>query len=412
MNVHKTEWGWKMTSAHDARTRMLLAHVLIIEIVAVAMIFLYGRIDYTKQPFCGWDLKAYRTMAQASPGLAADVSKPFAYRIVGPYVAGLLPLDDPAAFYVLAVAFSLCLATVFYGFLCYEGVEPNTAMIATILLIFNKYWFGFNVWNPFQINDLLSLLLLPALFWTMWREKWLAYAFLMLVGVAARETVLLMMPVAFVYLWEKRKPRSQWQAALAATAPALAAFVLLRAFVPVGGGKGLSEALLIHVRKIGSPDALFQLLVNPLLPLSLLPLVFLEDTISFFRARKHALLFVALVFASTFFGSDRERLMAPAFVVAYLLIAKILERMRHEKAFIGILLAASFLTAYHPTVTRFPLPGARSIVFAAWIGVLLAVTAVSIGYRGRRGLAEESGIDADWSGAASESAGQTISRAA
>jgi hypothetical protein len=71
-------------------------HILILLAAAAVMIYLYGNIDYTVEPFRDMDLRYYRQMAQASPHLAEGVPPPFAFRLLGPWVVGLLPPVDPA----------------------------------------------------------------------------------------------------------------------------------------------------------------------------------------------------------------------------------------------------------------------------------------------------------------------------
>jgi hypothetical protein len=40
-------------------------------------------------------------MAEAAPVLAADISAPYAYRILGPYIVGILPFPIQHNFYIL-----------------------------------------------------------------------------------------------------------------------------------------------------------------------------------------------------------------------------------------------------------------------------------------------------------------------
>jgi hypothetical protein len=78
---------------------------------ACALIILSkGRIDFASPLFADWDLHSYRLMAMASPRLAEDAIAPFCYRLLGPYVVGLLPLPDPLAFWLLNSLACLALA--------------------------------------------------------------------------------------------------------------------------------------------------------------------------------------------------------------------------------------------------------------------------------------------------------------
>ena len=155
--------------------------------------------------------------------------------------------------------------------------------------------------------------------------------------------------------------------------------MLLRLFIPVWG-PGLSEALRDNLPKLASPESWFRLLINAFLPLSLVVIIFFEITLAFFRSRIYALVFLVLVFAATLFGSNTERLMAPAFVVYYWLIAVILASLMERRLLLWLVLAASFIASLHHTVARFPLPS-RTLTLIVSFGALAAVSAALIGYR-------------------------------
>ena len=341
------------------------------------MIFLYGQIAYSQEPYAGWDLGKYRVMAQAAPGLALT-EKPFAYRLLGPYLAGLLPIPDPAGFYGLAVIGSFALVILFYFFLTAEGIQPPIAAVTVIFLIFNEYFFGVTLFDYFQINDLLTLIFLIGLFWTMLRGRWLLFGMFLALGVLARETALLMIPVALVYLFETHRLRREWVPFACAAAPGVAIFGLIHLLVPVSGGRGLLEALWFYHAKLISPVIWFRLLVNSFIPLTLLPVVFFKHTWEFFTRRKYALLFVGLVLASTFFGSNNERLMAPAFIVFYPLIAAILQRSFYSRwGVLAVLLGCGFVSSFHPLFARYPLPDNPTYIrlSLATLGVATAAAA-------------------------------------
>lgn len=84
-------------------------NLAILFIIAIIMVILYGQIDYTAEPFSSWDLAPYRKIALASPGISPTIEQPFAYRLLGPYLVGLLPVPDPIGFYAFAVALSIFL---------------------------------------------------------------------------------------------------------------------------------------------------------------------------------------------------------------------------------------------------------------------------------------------------------------
>jgi hypothetical protein len=348
-------------------------------LLTVIMIFLYGQIDFTRPPFAGWDLANYRMMAQAAPQLAEKIPQPFAFRVLGPYLAGLLPFADPLAFQILTVICAFLLIILFYWFLIDRRIPPVAALAAAALFAMNRALFGISTWDFFQINDLLVLIFLLLLLLAMYRGRWLLFGLVFFLGAATRETTLILVPVVFVYLWETRRLRAEGLSALLATVPGLLLFVLLRLLIPAWG-PGLAEALRDNLAKLISPESWFRLLIGAFLPVSLVPIIFFDTTIGFFRERKYALVFVVLVFLATLFGSNTERLMAPAFVVYYWLIAVILASLTEQPPLFWLVLAASFVASLHHTVARFPLPS-RTFTLIASFGALAAVSAALIGYR-------------------------------
>jgi hypothetical protein len=372
-----------------------LKKLAVLLVVTIVMVFLYGRIDYTIAPYNTWDLASYRVMADAAPRIAAEVCQPPAYRLLGPYLAGLLPLPDPAAFYLLSVLASIALVLLAYRLFVELGLTPVVAVLTVVLFTFNRFWFGLTIWNFFQLNDLLSLIWIVLSFLAMFRRRWGLFGAVLLLGAFTRETALLMIPVAFVYLWERKELRGQWLRLALAAVPAVIAFVLIRALVPAPCGKSLLTQLAAHSASILSPEKIFRLTIYSYAPFSLLPLVFFGTTLAYFKQRPHAFTLLALVFLSTLFGlSFDERLMAPAFVALYALIGLVMQQAVDDgRAGVPLLVAAvagAFLASLHHTVARFPLPG-REWTLVLSMGSLVVVTAIALIYRLRRGQPAQPG---------------------
>jgi hypothetical protein len=347
-------------------------------VVTIGMVFLYGRIDYTAAPYNTWDLASYQAMAAAAPRLATDVCQPPAFRLLGPYVVGLLPVPEPLGFYLLSALASVALALLAYRFFRAVGLTALTATLTVILFTFNRFWFGLTVWDFFQLNDLLSLIWIVLMFLAMFRDRWTLFGAALFAGALTRETALLMIPVALVYLWERKELRQKWLTLLLAAVPALTAFVLIRVLVPAPCGKSLFTQLAAHSGSILAPEKIFRLTVYSYAPLSLLPLVFFGTTVAYFKARPHALALLTLVFLSTLFGlSFDERLMAPAFVVLYAIIGLIIQQTDDGSS------EGRVLTSLHHTVARYPLPD-RNWTIALSMGSLLVVTAAAVIHRLRQ----------------------------
>jgi hypothetical protein len=154
---------------------------------------------------------------------------------------------------------------------------------------------------------------------------------------------------------------------------------------PVAGGRGLLEALAAYGGKATSPEAWLRLLIIPFIPLTFVPLVFVEQARSFMRQRPYAVAYVLLVLASTLFGQNNERLMAPAFVIVYWLMGAVLQDVRRSDhrlfaALAGILVLLSFLASLHHEVGRFVLPD-RQITVVLGMGALAAATVAALAAR-------------------------------
>ncbi|MDA3875409.1 MAG: hypothetical protein PF795_15790, partial [Kiritimatiellae bacterium] len=98
--------------------------------LSLAMLWLYGWIPYDQAPYSKWDLAAYMRMAEAAPGVAGDVAKPFAFRILGPWLAGIVPGSIPGGFRVLSLVASLLLPFQFAALLRERGIAFRWALLA------------------------------------------------------------------------------------------------------------------------------------------------------------------------------------------------------------------------------------------------------------------------------------------
>jgi hypothetical protein len=262
-----------------------------------------------------------------------------------------------------------------YRYLRYYGLRPAFACLAMILYVFNKHFFGFTSWNYFHVNDVITNILIIALFRSMMELRWLPFAAALCLGVATRETALIMIPVGVLCLMEKRLLiREGWKFA-AAIAPALALFAAIRLLVHPATGPTLVQAVSSHWTKITSLERMYHILVNPFVPLALVPIVFFRRTIVFFRGRLHLVAFFVLVAGTTFFGHNNERLLNPASLVFYPLVGLILQNcVWPNRGMLALVIAAGYLSSLHWLVARYPLPS-RAATAVLSGGSLVVVTA-------------------------------------
>ena len=385
--------------------------VLIVSMAALA-VFLYGSIDYHSMPYAGMDLKYYRESASLSPSIATGIPKPFCYRLLGPWLAGLFP-DDIAGFRIVTFLSAVLLAILFYRLLLSMGLSPAAGAAAVFFLVMNKHLFGISVWNFFQVKDTLSLVFIAAAMLAMHRGRWALFSAALLGGALTGELAMIMVPVLFVFLAAQRTlrtangpgdgpppapregfsgttvhpgfartaGRSGWARPALACLPAIAAFAAIRLLVPSSGGIGLIESAARYGVKLRHPMVWYALLINPFIPLTFIPLIFFRESARFIRRNLHLAAYFLLVLASASFGSNNERLMAPAAIAFYALIAFIIDArvLPRGKVWIAILAAAAALSSLHHSIARFPLPE-RIFTVALSGGSSIAVTLIFLIY--------------------------------
>jgi hypothetical protein len=346
--------------------------------VAAIMLFLYGRIDYTGELFVRWDLHKYRVIALASPRIDTSVPRPFVYRPLGPFIAGILPLGIDTSFYLLNTIASLGLIALLYRFMRRLGSNPGTAAATVLLYIFNKHFFGFTSWNYFHINDVLTNIFIIAMFWSLLEGRWVRFGAAMLLASVTRETFLLVIPTAVIYLLEGGRFRKEWRGLLAAILPALAIFVSFRLLVRPDEGMTLAEAFLTFGDRITRFYGLYYLLVNPFVPLTLVPLAFIGTSAAYFRGRRYMLVYYGLVLFAALFGSNNERLLNPAFIVFYPLVAVVIEdRILPDRILFWVIMTGGFLSSLHYMVARYPLPSREwTILLSGGSAVLITLLSI------------------------------------
>lgn len=348
---------------------------LVLALVATAVLaWLYGFIDMVEHAESG--MKYYLPMAEAAPGLMLEQLRPYVFRWLGPWLAGVLPLSAPTAFYALAWVASLGLAGILYAVCRAEGISDGAAALSVALLAANPYLFGFNLYNAFQLNDVLAQVGIGLALWLLWRRQLVGMGLVLAVAVLARESAVLMIPVAVVYLWEQGGTREEAGRLALALLPAVCLFLLPRLLLPETGGMGLAEQFVVESRKALHLETWARLVVNAWVPVIALLIVWPRETWAWARAHLHLVALFGLTLASAFFGTDQERLMQPAIWAVYLAVAHTLDRhwLRQPIA-LGVLGLAALLASLHHLSARFPLPDRRLTAVLAAVGLGLAVLA-------------------------------------
>lgn len=319
----------------------------IIALTALIVLPFHGWVDLAHPDLRGWDLHSYRAMALAAPGLADGIMQPFAFRPLVPWLAGMAPIDVDLAFRVIGTLATFSVALLLAVFLRQEGASAPAAWLATLAWLTNTYWCGYPDWNPYQANDTVALALLLLGYIAARDRRFIALGGITMISVLARETAVLLGPLTLFMLWQAGAPASTWVRASAAFVPAAGLFLALRLLVPSEGGLALTEAIATHASKLISPEAWLRAAINAPMPLGLLPLVYCDRLLAWFRDRPHWLLWIALVFLSTMFGSNIERLLAPVFMPFYLFLAHVATRERWHGGTCAIIATACVLGSLH-----------------------------------------------------------------
>lgn len=342
--------------------------------VVAALVWGYGALDPVA--FAEAGVKYYGPMADAAPGLDLGQNQPYVFRWLGPWLAGLLPLAVPTAFYVWAVVGSLALAALAYAVCRADGATAGASALAVVLLAANPYLFGFNVFNMYQLGDLLAQLGLGAGLWLLWRRQYLGLGAVLAATVLAREPAILMVPVAAVYLWEQQRLREDgWKLALALV-PVVVLFAVPRALLSGQEGPHLVQTFLNASGKAADPGTWARLLVNAWVPVVAVLAVFPRETAAWVRGHLHLAALFGLTLASAFFGGDQERLMQPAIWAVYPAVAAVLAaRWPLRSGATAVLLAAAALTSLHHITARFPLPDRALTAVLAAVALALALAA-------------------------------------
>ncbi len=343
------------------------------------VVFLFGGIAYQSPPYSHWDLSQYLAMAEAFPGIDREVNLPFAGRLLGPALVSVSNLPAAGGFRILTLVVGLAVVCLLFRFLLNRNISEGPAFVATALFMLNKHFFGYVLWNYFQLNDMLGFLSLLLLTEAMFRKRWIIFSLALVLGVMAREIVLVMVPVTLVYLYDRKILGEHWKIAVSAMVPGLVVFAALRVMLP-DSGMGILETFRYFSVKAGAWQTWYYLFINSVVPVSFLPIIFWARTRAFFRTNRFVLVLMALVSLSSFLGSNNERLIAPIFLSFYWLTAEILDKEVHGRWLLGCLLICGLVGSFHQTMTRSEFIS-HEMMMVTTLGSLLVATGAFIVFR-------------------------------
>ncbi len=127
---------------------------------------------------------------------------PFRYRPLAPYIASWLPVHNPMTAINIVNLLSLYIALYFlFRFLRLLGFSFQLAVLGGLMFSVS---FPVLYYGTTGCVDAPAMAVIMAGTYLVFREKWVSLLLLIIVGTAIKEMVLLLVPVAFGYLFSRR----------------------------------------------------------------------------------------------------------------------------------------------------------------------------------------------------------------
>ncbi len=355
-------------------------HLLIILAVTIFVLLFTGQIEYQLPQYKASDLTKYIAMAKASPELNVNIIKPFVYRILAPWIVGLMPFPISTNFLLLNIISLILLSFVFYFALLEFKLLPNVALTLTIAFQMNRYFFQFLSWNYFQLCDTIALTVLFLSFLLIKRKKWSALFFLLPVSILVKEYALIILPMGLYYFLIHKKSQKDFLLFATISFFTVVVYVLVRMVLNVNQGVDLLTQY--TTKEFYYPRIMLFLkkYVASFTPFGLLPLVFWKELISFFKKNGFLFVYTITVIIISYFG-EAERMMAPLAIVYFMFVGNLMEnnfdikdRFQENRIFF-IIIIISFLSSFYHLWGIVQLPNkywsiASTIIFSIIIAFL------------------------------------------
>ena len=342
-------------------------------ILAVMSILLSGRIKFWMPDYSHMDLVKYQTMAEASPQISTEVIQPFAFRIAAPWIAGLLPVSSEVSFYILNTISLIILAIVFYKFLVLNKIEYRISFALTACFIFNRYFFQFNAWDYFHLGDVITIILLLLILMKVLSRDWMIILPLMLIGVLVKESILILIPVIFTYLFFSKSSLKEYQWFALINISTITLFIAIRIIIEPVGGESLWEQFSTGLIYFLTPTSFIKKLIIAFTPFGLIPFLFYKETYSFLKDQKHFAVLMVGTLIISFFG-DAERLMVLASPAYFALIGVLIQTYLNEKNYknelkkiLTYLIITSFAASFYHLWGIFQLPNSMMTIISTII---------------------------------------------
>lgn len=158
----------------------------------------------------------------------------FAYRIAVPWLVHVLPVDHTLSFSAIAWLCSGAAGAVLFVALEQLGISRRVSVALAFVLVLSPPLLVASLRQGRNPDPLTALVMVSGALFIVRRQP-RALAATMLVGALNRESALFLAPLAYAVWAQRPLDRAALTRALAAAAPAIAAFVALRLAIPTVG---------------------------------------------------------------------------------------------------------------------------------------------------------------------------------
>jgi len=300
-------------------------YVYLLIVICLIQICLAGQADLTNyDPH--HDVISYRKMAIAFPLIDHSVGKPFAYRLLAPWLVGFVFDDIDLGFTLLNALFSILFVITLFSFLTLTKTSERIAFYVTAAFIFNRYFIPNFAYEPYRVADVLSNLMLLLALISLQKKKYALVFVFSIVGIFARESALLIIPVGMAYIFLSDQ-KNKLPMFISFSILLFAVFISIRIFVPVEQGISLTQAFLENWTKLFSPEAIAKQFFLAFNPLFLIPLLSYKEFLNFNKKNLHWIVLLIFVLFSSLFGGDKERLMFTYAPIYYLFISALFQKL-------------------------------------------------------------------------------------
>ncbi len=193
-----------------------------------------------------------------------------------------LPFSIPTNFYFLNHFCINLLSIYVFTFLLDNNVSVKLSLLLTIVFQLNKYFFLFNIWNYFQVGDVISLGILFLSFLLLKHKNWISLFLDLSNNVLIKEYVRFFLKAGFVFLYLEKTSAKNYIVYFIISLCSILVYVLIRMIIISEGGESLFVQYTTQVIYFSKPILLIKRFIIPFTPFGLIPLIFYKELIGFF----------------------------------------------------------------------------------------------------------------------------------